>query len=385
MITSAETAHLTPRTPVIHLEGRLPIFEAPAAAALGLHDGQVVRPTVEVRDGQLQLLLQGQALPLAPHLRQAAGERSAWQVRMDAQGRATLVPIADPEASAADAGPAAVRPLPPPLQLQTASRIEQLMLRPPPMPALTALMQPGALATLFQAAPQPEVAGQIAQLLRQWPTTGQLSGELLRRLLRQGGWLQEALLARGEAAAGADGPDIKSILRSLLADWTQAPASTHALLRDAVDDIESRQLQSLADPAGGRELSFSMVLPFADAEPVHVRWAQQARDRQAGREGGEGDGAPWVVDLHTRSTRLGEVWLRTRVSQHTRVELLMWAERAELVEQARAAGPSLAVWLNEAGLRMVHLQVMHGAPPPTADIAQPVGGEVTGRLVDVRA
>ena len=32
------------------------------AQALGLRDGQVVRPTVEVRDGQVMLLLQGQLL-----------------------------------------------------------------------------------------------------------------------------------------------------------------------------------------------------------------------------------------------------------------------------------------------------------------------------------
>ena len=380
MITSAETAHLAPRTPVIHLEGRLPIVEARAVAELGLQDGQVVRPTVEVRDGQMQLLLQGLTLSLAPQLRQAAAERAAWQVRIDPQGRATLVPILEPDASPVDAGgrgPLAPQPAP-----QTAGRLEQLMLRPAPPNALTALMQPGALAALFQAAPQPEVAGQIAQLIRQWPSTNQLSGELLRRLLRQGGWVQEALLARGEKGVeGGGGPDTKSILRSLLFDWTQAPASTHALLRDAVDDIESRQLQSLADPAAGREFSFSMVLPFADTEPVHVRWSQ-ARDRQAAGQGG--DGAPWVVDLHTRSNRLGEVWLRTRISQVNRVELLMWAERPELVEQARAAGPRLAVWLNEAGLRMVHLQVMQGAPPPAADSTQAAGTEA-GRLVDVRA
>jgi hypothetical protein len=184
---------------------------------------------------------------------------------------------------------------------------------------------------------------------------------------------------RGQIPFGSDGPDAKSVLRTLLVDWTQAPPSTRDLLHDALDDIESRQLQSVVDPSAGRELSFSMALPFADAEPVQVRWSQ-ARERQEGDESGP---APWVVDLHTRSSVWGEVWLRTRISQRSRVELVMWAERAELAAQARAASASLTAWLNEAGLHMAALQVIHGAPPP-GHVAGPVMG-APGRLVDVRA
>lgn len=375
MITSAETSPLTARAAVIMLEGRLPMLEAPAVAALGLRDGQVVRPSVEVRDGQMQLMLQGLLIPLPPQLRGAAGERPAWQVRLDPNGRAALVPLGD--AAAAVAGEASA---PAPQAQQTAGRLAQLALRPPAMAGLSALMQPGALAALFQAAPQPEVGAQISQLLRQWPQTSQLTPEVLRRAFRQGGWTQEAALARGEPAAGAEGPDAKSLLRTLLADWTQAPASTHAVLQDALDDIESRQLQSVLDPSAGRELAFSMLLPFADAEPVHVRWSQ-ARERQADARGGP---SPWVVDLHTRSSAFGEVWLRTRISQGSRVELVMWAERAGVAAQARAAGPSLAAWLNEAGLRMAGLQVIHGMPPPGVEPPEPSTGD-PGRLVDLRA
>ncbi len=352
------------------------MFEAPAVAALGLRDGQVVRPLVESRDGQLQLILQGLLIPVPPQMRLLAGERPAWQVRLDAQGRATLVPLGGPPG---DASAAATSSAP----TQAATRLAQLALRPPALSGLAALMQPGALAALFQAAPQPEVGAQIAQLMRQWPSTAQITPELLRRVLRQGGWTQEAALARGERMAGADGPDTKSLLRTLLADWTQAPAATRGVLQDALDDIESRQLQSVVDPSAGRELALSMLLPFADAEPVHVRWSQ-ARERQEGSDGGDAGPAPWVVDLHTRSSVMGEVWLRTRISRGTRVELVMWAERAELAAQARAAGPSLVAWLNEAGLRMSSLQVLHGSPPPGIESVAPASGD-PGRLVDLTA
>lgn len=373
MINSSDISPLHGRLPAIFLEGRLPIFEAPAVAALGLRDGQVVRPLIEVRDGQLQMLLQGQWMPVPSHLRLAAGDRQGWLVRLDAQGRATLIPQGD-----AGGAPGAASAVP-----QTAGRLEQLALRPPAMSGLAALMQPGALAALFQAAAQPEVGAQIAQLLRQWPPTSQITPEGLRRALRQGGWTLEAAIARGERMNAAAGPDAKSLLRTLLVDWTQAPASTRALLQDALDDIEARQLQSVVDPSSGRELALAMVLPFADAEPVHVRWTR-ARDGQAGGEGGEGGPSPWVVDLHTRSSVMGEVWLRTRISAGTQVELVMWAERAELAAQARAAGPSLVAWLNEAGLRMASLQVIHGSPPPAIEPAAPATGD-PGRLVDISA
>jgi hypothetical protein len=376
MISSTELSAQTPRLPPIFLEGRLPMFEAPAVAALGLRDGQVVRPLVESRDGQLQLILQGLLIPVPPQLRLVAGERPAWQVRLDAQGRATLVPLGGPPG---DASAAATSSAP----AQAATRLAQLALRPPALSGLAALMQPGALAALFQAAPQPEVGAQIAQLMRQWPSTAQITPELLRRVLRQGGWTQEAALARGERMAGAEGPDTKSLLRTLLADWTQAPAATRGVLQDALDDIESRQLQSVVDPSAGRELALSMLLPFADAEPVHVRWSQ-ARERQEGPDGSDAGPSPWVVDLHTRSSVMGEVWLRTRISRGTRVELVMWAERAELAAQARAAGPSLVAWLNEAGLRMTSLQVLHGSPPPGIESAAPATGD-PGRLVDLTA
>ncbi len=374
MIGSADFPGSQGRIAPIFLEGRLPIFEAPAVAALGLRDGQVVRPTIEVRDGQLQMMLHGLLIPVPPQMRLAAGDRLAWQVRLDAQGRATLVPFAENAAVPGDTSASA------PAMQQPAGRLEQLALRPPAMNALMALMQPGALAALFQAAPQPELGAQIAQWQRQWPSTSQITPEFLRRALRQGGWTQEGALARGEAPPVGATPDTKTLLRALLSEWTRAPESTRGLLQEGLDDIEARQLQAAIDPSAGCELALAMLLPFADAEPAHLRWSQ-ARE---GREGGEGGPAPWVVDLHTRSSAMGEVWLRTRISRGRQVELVMWAERAELAAQARAAGPSLAAWLNEAGLRMTGLQVIHGAPPPGIEPAAPAGGD-PGRLVDVQA
>ncbi len=374
MLPVTDATQLATRPPVIHLEGRLPVLEAPAAKALGLNDGQVVRPLVEVTDGQVRLMLQGQAIDVPPQLRQVAGERPWWQVRADARGQVTLVPIAGRPDPAAP-------PAPPPgggegVTVQ-AGRLEQLALRPPSTQALTALMQPGALAALFQSAPQAEVGGWVGQLLRQFPSTGQLSPDLLRRLLRTGGWTQEAALAAGRS----DGPTTKSLLQLILNSWTQAPAATREQVQQAVDDIESQQLRVAIDQQAGREVSLAMVIPFADAEPVEVRWSRA--EAGEGGAGGRDSRRPWRVDLHTRSSEFGEIWLRTRIAGEE-VDLSMWAERADFASQARAAGPGLAAWLNESGLRLTGLRVVQGRPPAVDDAVPPPAGEA-GRLVDLKA
>ena len=150
-------------------------------------------------------------------------------------------------------------------------------------------------------------------------------------------------------------------------------------LREAVDEIESRQLQAALERLEGREAMLSMLLPFADAEPVEVRWSHA---RQASSDGRR---APWVVELHTDSSRFGKVWMRTRISDGTQVDLVMWAEQAELAARARAGSASLAAWLGEAGLRMTGLQVIHGSRP-ALEADAPIGpGLGAGRLIDLQA
>ena len=384
VIPGADSVQFTGRVPVIHLEGRLPVLDTPMVQSLGLRDGQVVRPTVEVRDGQVMLLLHGQAIPVPPQLRLAAGERPWWQVSVDARGRATLSPLvsppADPNGPGAEALAAAGAPG------GTASRLEQLALRPPSSVALQTLLQPGTLQALLQSAAGTELGAHLARAVGAWPQMGALTGEGLRRLVRQSAGGPEGALARGEAA----GDDLKSLLRGLLEAVPSAPAAvqssahsaaTPSLLREAIDDLESRQLHAALERVDGREAMLSMLLPFADSEPVELRWSHAREVAPDGRR------APWVVELHTNSSRFGKVWMRTRISEGVDVDLVMWAEQAELAARARTGSSSLATWLGQAGLRMTGLQVIHGSRPALKADA-PLGpgpGLGAGRLVDLQA
>ena len=369
MLPSADAVALSVKPPVIMLEGRLPVLEAPAAKALGLHDGQVVRPTVEVRDGQLALTLNGKALPwpLPNDARMIAGTRLLFRVQVDAQGVARFFAMAQPAGQTSAAAAAAAAAAMPP-------RLDQLNLRPPGLEALSHLLRPGVLPALLAAGAQPEVGKLVDQLLRLRPSMAQLTAHGLRHWLSHSGWSVESQLAKGQDVGGS----AKTLMRQIQAQWQQAPDQVMRLLSEAVDDVEAAQIQAGNDMINaGRDGWISLVLPFSDADPVRMRF----RGRRNGARSGD-DPAPLVIDLHTRSQELGDVWLQTRISQQTQVQMIMWAVQENVVERARAAGDELRDAMDDAGLALVSLQVVHG--PRTGEDG-PESPDGAGRLVDIQA
>ena len=363
MLPSTDAVALSAKPPVIMLERRLPVLEAPAAKALGLHDGQVVRPTVEAREGQLVLTLQGRQLPmaLASEERLAAGDRLSYRVQLDAQGNARLLPVA------AGTSTLAVTTLP--------QRLEQLGLRPPGMDALTHLMRPGVLPALLAASPQPEVGRLVDQLLRLRPSLAQITAQGLRHWIAHSGWFMEAQLNKGKAVDA----DAKALMRQIQASWGQAPDQVMRLLADAVDDVEASQIQAGQELFNvGRDGWISLVLPFVDADPVKMRF--KGRRRSSAGQGQ--DRTPLVIDLHTRSRELGDVWLQTRITDQTQVQMTMWAVQGDVVDRARAGTAELRDAMDDAGLVLLGLQVVHGAR--ASDDGSPVP-DGAGRLVDVQA
>jgi hypothetical protein len=361
MITGAETAHIGARPPpVIMLEGRLPMLEAVAAKNLGLTEGQVVRPAVETRAGQLMLMVGGQAVNLPPEWRAIAAQNPWWRVHFDAaRGGWTFRPLLNEGHAQAQSSPG-VMP----------THLQQLALRPPHMSALMQLLTPGVLSALAQAAPQIEIRPLLQQLQLLLPSMSRLSPEQLRQWVQYSGWMGEALLAKGKL----DKPDLKQILRALLQAWTQAPTSTKVLLQEAVDDIEARQLQaSEANP--NRDGWVHLMLAFADFDPVDIRY--YAPKKRLGEEG-----VPLVVHLHTRSQTHGELWLQTRISHQTQVDLVMWAAQETVAADARARAAALQEWLESSGLQVTGMQVIHGVRPALPEAQGPTE---PGQLLDLKA
>jgi hypothetical protein len=237
------------------------------------------------------------------------------------------------------------------------------------MQALAQLLRPGVLDSMLQglSASAPEL-GALQQWLKQRTSMAQLTPEKLQQAMQRSGFMTENMLTQG---LGGGLVDLKSVLRQLLRSG--AAVDKDGLIGDSLDDIESRQLLA-SESLSGREWVFSMMLPFADAEPVALRLVRGRR--QPGQ-----DKPPLVIHLHTRNRDLGEVWLQTRISEQTDVDMVMWAEREDVAQRAQAMAANLAQELDSAGLNMTRLQIIHGQGPQAPMTYAPPD---TGSLVDVQ-
>ena len=369
MITATETSHLSARLPHIALEGRLPTLPAADVLELGLREGQVVRPAVEVRGQGLTLVLQGREMELGQAWRPLAGQPVALQVRLLADGSAQLRPPV-PLPMSADPAPTASGPVGAASAPLVADRLTQLLWRPAQLTGWLSLLQSPELRARAAVPGLPIDAGMLQALL---PQMGALTGYALRAAVLRSGLFGERSLAR--AGDGPVLPDLKALLLAWQAGLGEDQADLRVRLGEAIDDIEAAQLQALEAPSS-RETppALTLALGFADAPPLRL---------QIAREGGEqaDAGGCWTVNVHSRSERWGELSLQTRIFPDGMIELTMWADRERVCALARDGARRLADELATAGLRLSGFQVVHGLRPG----AGPDAEAPAGRLLDLRA
>jgi hypothetical protein len=354
MITGAETAGLVGRPTAIYLEGRLPLLlQAKDVLALGLRDGQMVKPTVEVRQEHLKMVLFNRVFDLPPGLRAQAGDVLSMQVQVLANGTAQLRALLPTKAHQMSE------------PLTTANRTDQLALRPQSgLSAWLKLFEPGFLQ---QVQAQLSLSPEALASHRPFPRMATLDGAALKLALLRSGLFTESRLLAGAMDASQD-------LKLMLRDWMRrltANSPLGKILSDAVDDIESAQLHAL-DGNSGRE-GLSLVLGFADAPPVHVQ-IQREGGRQAPKD------APWLVNIHSDSEQWGPLWLQVKVLAEQRVGLTMWAEREAIYLSAKDRAEGLAQEMREADLDLVAFRVIHGRRTDEPEAVPP-----QGRLVDFKA
>ncbi len=354
-LQGTEQTALPGRLNPFYLDGRTITLLLPIAQQLGLRDGQIIQAAIEMRGDSLKLLYNGQLLDLPPGLRFRPGEqlwlranRSAggWTLRA-VDGRAASAPSQASTPALTAAADSAI------------SRLAALSLRPPTSPTLLSVFQPGVMSGFLKSAGDPALASlfQSMQLSMRGLTPGALQGAVMS----SGFWL-EALLGRGQPAPS---PDTKSLLRKLIRSLADKEPVKSEQLRRAVDDIESAQVDSLAAQSRG-ELTFSMVLPFADANPVEIKFFRPPR-----RPGQQKPA--FSVDIHTENDELGEIWLKTSVTEAAHVDLMMWALKESVVRLAKRHSNALSERLSLAGLTMDSFNIFHSARPSLPDNWAPPG------------
>jgi hypothetical protein len=409
--------------------GPYPVLAVMEARLLGLHDGQIVRPTIEVRNDRLQLLLDGRVVewPGSAAPRASASVSSwlatAWVVRLLANGSAQLLPWRGQESAAAavqtraPASQPGTASAPPPSDaaasttargLSAAAELAQWRMHWAPLlvrsdawtawrtalqgmpqhtpgaamaPASAAGTGAGPGAPTSQPQSQPQALLQAKSLATTspapavpLPSMALLDPVSLREAVRRSGLFVESRLARG---ALVDDSDVKIALLARLSSAVPVAGPDRAAMSAALDDIAAAQLQSLAASLDGSAL-MQLVLGFRDAPAVSMRLARDPDPDQGTSRKAQG----WTVDIQSRSDKWGSLWLQTRIEPDGRIGLMMWCEREDVCTASRADARRLANLLLEEGLRLERFQVILG---PRQDNASGANVAETGNVLDLQA
>lgn len=348
------------RVAPVHPEMRAVYVEAPIARQLGLHDGQIVHAVAAMRNEQLKLVLNEHIfnVPLFPYIKE--GDLAQLRAQLLPSGKWALQLLHTGSFAGPDASQASIP-----------TRLNSLLFQPPGFTNLLALLRPGVLESLIPAV---QDAAEIKKRISaQRLSMGSLQPQALKRLLLGHTKTSEATLADGEPVTDNN----KVLLRLLMAERKnvqEQDSDADQSLRHALDELEGAQVQSAQNIQKG-DLTFAMVIPFRDADPVELHFEQK------GNRPGQPKN-PLVINMHTQSRVLGEVWLKTTITGSSQVDLTMWALKKDVADLAKFNATELTDELESAGLRMGSFQV-YNAPRPDAVEDHPPPEH--GSLIDTRA
>ncbi len=333
-----EQINLSARPTPIFLEGTVPIqLSEEVARDLGLRDGQIVRAVVGMREEELRLVINNRELTGLNGNQLKVGE--TLDLRVSNNGR-YLQPLA--------ASPAL-----PDVLASPGQRLLSLLFRPAEQSAVTQMLIPQGNNPGLQALVEGENARWLSQLIQ---SMARLSPIAVKRALMASGLFTEGRLARSMPPNF----DLKQLLKTILR--SQSPQTLIAQdIESAVDEIEARQLESL-QAQNNRSVSYTFHMPFTDANPVQVQFER----------GPSQDGEPepdWVINLHTDSGTMGELWLKTTFKSSLRLDMEMWAARSEIAQLARSSSSALDKQLQEFGLTLGKMTV-HNANRPLGGVQE---------------
>ena len=370
-----EQLNFATRPTPIFLEGVVAVrISEQMAKNVGLRDNQIIRGVIENRNGLLKLMFNNQEFEWSASKNFKPGDKIDFRYESSVYGRSlraisqaptpgiSSAPLSSTVLSSTVLSSTGLASTGASSLTGTSPRLLSLLYRPDQPSMLSQLFKPGGLELLLsQVAHLPAQSG-LGQLRQ---SMGGLSGDAVKNALLNSGLFGEFLL-------GSQSPqrtDLKQLLRNLLRNMPLQSAVGNIEL--AIDEIESRQIESL-QAQQNREISYHFVLPFGDSNPVEVHL-------ERGASSPEQEESDWVINLHTDSEVLGELWLKTTLKDTASLEMIMWVQRPHVAAMARTATLELEQELKAFGLQLTKLSVLN-ATRPTLD-AQLSG---PGHVVDVR-
>ena len=332
---SPEGLNMMARPNTVYVEGAAAgvRVEPEQARLLGLRAGETINAVVTQRQDGNVLLIGKQQLPLPDRMNLPPGQVSLLVRVISGQ---PVLALTDP-ALAAQVAAAHQR-------TDSDGRFARLLNHIGSF-HLSRLFSPGHLPALAAQAGGPEMQRGLASLLLD---SGKLDSAVLRQMVQNMGLFGEyqARLNPGQVA-----PGLKSMLLALRA-LMQARQMETTSLSGAIDEIEARQIDSLAQQTAGRS-HYSWVIPFADQHPVFIEL-----EHHDGTEA-EGAGAQesWTVDLEVGFTETVSMAANVRVSHEGVLVLRLWLPEPTFYRLAEAGKAELEAMLSAQGLSLGGLAI----------------------------
>jgi hypothetical protein len=363
------------RVPAVQMEARPLWVQTPVAQQLGLRDGQIVQAVAEVRDQRIRLWLKDFSFELPNGWVLKEGDKPFLRVSQNASGWGFLIQ-AYPNGQTSSATPASaafgLNQQAGILQMRGNTTLGMLLTQPGGFESFTRLISNLGMGLLRG---QSEFSDMVKRLLQQRTSLAQINPTTLKRLVSAQAQSVENLLAQGLPAQDDPKSAIKQIMARLQQETLEGTEKEDTSeLEQAVRELESAQVQS-AQKWLNAELSLHVVLPFVDHEPVDLHFQKPARKPNQ-------EEPPLTVDIHSRSSSLGEIWLNTTITQGTGVDLVMWALRGEVAGMAQQRAGELGLELGAAGLNLQSFQIFN-APRPLVRTVESAG--TRGSVIDTRA
>ena len=331
---SPEGVNMMPRPNTVYVEGAAAgvRIEPEQARTLGLRAGETITAIVAQRQDGNILLIGNQQLPLPDRTNLPTGQVSLL-VRIIA-GQ-TVLTLTDPALAASVAAANS--------RVDADGRFARLLNHVGSFHLLQ-LFAPGQLGALAEKAGSPELRSALAALLLD---SRQFSSTTLRQAFQNTG-----LFAEHQAGLNPNQvlPGLKSMLLALRS-LMQARQMETTSISGAIDELEARQVDSLAQQSAGRS-HYSWMIPFADQYPVFL---DLQHHKNSDSEGAAQES--WTVDLEVGLTPSVSMAANARVSVAGELGLRLWLPDSSFYQLAQAGRGQLEEMLSQSGLTLAGLVI----------------------------
>ena len=332
---SPEGLNMMARPNTVYVEGAAAgvRVEPEQARLLGLRAGETINAVVTQRQDGNVLLVGKQQLPLPERMNLPPGQVSLLVRVISGQ---PVLALTDP-ALAAQVAAAHQR-------TDSDGRFARLLNHIGSF-HLSRVFSPGHLPALAAQAGGPEIQRGLASLLLD---SRNLNSRTLRQMVQNMGLFGEhhASLNPGQTA-----PGLKSMMLALRA-LMQARQMETTSLSGAIDEIEARQIDSLAQQVAGRS-HYSWVIPFSDQHPVFIELEHHNGTEAEGTEAQES----WTVDLEVGLTETVSMAANVRVSHEGILVLRLWLPEPTFYRLAEAGKAELEAMLSGQSLSLGGLTI----------------------------